>query len=271
MRAVLALEGPPTVDSSSPNASALALLLVRYKQQRTSVSEQTKLMLDMLGGADSVLRLAAHETHLVCERSVVRPPPDLSDLSDSDDDTSDGGEAFTDAGSVSPEFPEPCDHVPDTSGPQASNSDSAWACHDDGNDDDAFSDVPDTCPLGYTPTITRVYATPEMRAFFESARRRTHANVRVSDPCVRVPPPRAHVSLHSPALGCAGRQDGQKKGSNDSASAPSRDSPRAGILRTANNALRRDLQRERRRRLKLEARVISLENLSGRLLAEQTD
>ena len=55
VRVVLALEGPPTVDSSSPNASALALLLVRYKQQRTSVSEQTKLMLDLLGGADSVL------------------------------------------------------------------------------------------------------------------------------------------------------------------------------------------------------------------------
>jgi hypothetical protein len=35
--------------------------------------------------------------------------------------------------------------------------------------------------------------------------------------------------------------------------------------------LRHRLGRERRRRLKLEARVISLENLSGRLLAEQTN
>jgi hypothetical protein len=87
----------------------------------------------------------------MCERSVVRPPTDLSDLSDSDDESSDGDETATSAASASPEFPEPCDHVPDSSGAQTSNLSSAWAIHDD-NDD--FSDVPDKCPLGYTPTIT---------------------------------------------------------------------------------------------------------------------
>jgi hypothetical protein len=124
-------------------------------------------MLDLLSMADAILRDAAHETHLMCERSVACPSPDLSDLSDSDDDSSDGDESATSAASASPEFPAPCDHVPDSSGAQASNSSSSWAAH---ADSDNFGDVPDMCPLGYTPTITRVYATPEMHVFFESAR-----------------------------------------------------------------------------------------------------
>ena len=102
-------------------------------------------MLDLLSMADSILRNAAHETHLMCERSVVRPPPDLSDLSDSDDESSDGDKTATSAASASPEFPEPCDHVPDSLGAQASNSSSAWAFHDNADD---FNDVPDKCPLG---------------------------------------------------------------------------------------------------------------------------
>ena len=71
-----------------PNASAFALALDRHKQRRKLVSLQSKQMLDMLSMADSILRDAAHETHLMCERSVARPPPDLSDLSDSDDESS---------------------------------------------------------------------------------------------------------------------------------------------------------------------------------------
>jgi hypothetical protein len=79
------------------------------------VSQQSKRMLDLLSMADSVLQNAAHKMHLMCERSVVRPPPDLSDLSDSDDESSDGDDTATSAASASPEFPEPCDHVPDSS------------------------------------------------------------------------------------------------------------------------------------------------------------
>ena len=121
-------------------------------------------MLDLLGMADAILRDAAHEMHLMCERSVAHPPPDLSDLSDSDDDPSDGDGSATDAASASPDFPEPCNHVPDSSGVQTNSSSSPWAAHAGGG---TFDDVPDICPLGYTPTtITRVYATPEMRVFF---------------------------------------------------------------------------------------------------------
>ena len=100
-----------------------------------------------------------------------------------------------------------------------------------------------------------------------------HPNMcRYRPPHSRATPPQTHVSLHATALRCAGRQDSHKKGSNDSASRPPRGSSRARrVLNTASDDLRRNLERERRRRLKLEARVISLENLSGRLLAEQTD
>ena len=181
-------------------------------------------MLDLLGMADAILRDAAHETHLMCERSVARPPPDLSDLSDSDDESSDGDESATSAASASPEFPDPCDHVPDSSGAQANNSSSAWAVHADSDVLTTFlTDAP------WDILLRSRECMPHLRCvLFSSLHVAGHTqNVQVSAPRSRATPPQTHVSLHATALRCAGRQDSHKKGSNDSASKPSRDSPRA--------------------------------------------
>ena len=86
-------------------------------------------MLDLLSVADAILRDAAHETHLMCERSVAHPPPDLSDLSDSGSESSDDDKSASSAASSSPDLPDPCDHAPGSSGAQANNSSSARAVH----------------------------------------------------------------------------------------------------------------------------------------------
>ena len=143
---ICALNGLPT--APTPNASDFALCIDWHKQWRKLLSLQSKQMLDMLSMADSILQDAAHETHLMCERSVARPPPDLSDLSNSDDESSDDDETTAGAAAASPALPEPCDHAPGSPGTQA------------------FNDVPDVCASGYAPTIMRAYATPEMRGFF---------------------------------------------------------------------------------------------------------
>jgi hypothetical protein len=163
MNVIFALEGPPAFSSSPPNASAFAMHLSWHKQRRSFVSMQSNRMLGLLGTADSILRDAAHETHLMCERSVARPLPDLSDLSDSGNESSDDDKSTVSTTSSSPDLPDQCDHAPGSSGARANNSSSAWNVDDDSY---CFDDVPDRCPSGYTPAITRKYATPEMQHFF---------------------------------------------------------------------------------------------------------
>jgi hypothetical protein len=82
--------------------------------------------------------------------------------------------------------------------------------------------------------------------FFESRRGQRSKRVRTSVPRSRAAPARDHISLHATALGCAGSQDGQKKGSNDSVSRPTRGSPRArkAALRAATDGLQLGREQE---------------------------